>query len=402
MEIMKNGGFQAAQTFSDTASLHNSSPGAANSEIWPDSPASSYNVLSSRPHSRASSRAQSPGSGTNMGSPLLHVSMLGSPSEYHTNAQNFRCGQVASSSESSNHSYADTPSPLSYQSGIDQRSEEELGLNFGSFSTWCKSCVSSDTVVNSAETIDGIDNNELQLVEEVIRRDQVEIRCSLVPESHSLEYDTGAIKTRRIRDIDLVQNSTTRRNCGQISTIENIFDESVTDHQDSRKTKIMNQVSNSVLVNDQCQVYHRIDIPELGNTGSLMTSTQNVVYPDLDDVYNLSCSDIIQNNVYNGNPLNSAESLMDFENSMENFLASHYANSDTGINDSTTKDSACVDAAGNSTNTLLNNLTHTNDSHNCFDNTWHRKEAQATKSTFNDFQIPETVSNYRQNRSRRY
>lgn len=80
MEILDLKGFQSAQ--SDVTSNANPSP-ATSSENWPDSPASlaSYNVLSSRSHSRASSRAQSPGSSANIGSPLVPISLIGSPPE---------------------------------------------------------------------------------------------------------------------------------------------------------------------------------------------------------------------------------------------------------------------------------------------------------------------------------
>ena len=72
MDILARGGFQAAQVYSDGGTTNGSSPGM-NSEVWPDSPTGSYNVVSSRPNSRASSRAQSPGS------VMMPVNISGSP-----------------------------------------------------------------------------------------------------------------------------------------------------------------------------------------------------------------------------------------------------------------------------------------------------------------------------------
>jgi len=75
MNILSRGGFQAA-VLSDVGSHSIPSPSA---KTWSDSPASSYNYVVSRSNSRASSRAQSPGSATNLESPQMHVNVIGSP-----------------------------------------------------------------------------------------------------------------------------------------------------------------------------------------------------------------------------------------------------------------------------------------------------------------------------------
>lgn len=75
MDILSRGGFQAA-VLSDAGSHSIPSPGA---KTWSDSPASSYNYVVSRSNSRASSRAQSPGSGANLESPQMHVNVIDSP-----------------------------------------------------------------------------------------------------------------------------------------------------------------------------------------------------------------------------------------------------------------------------------------------------------------------------------
>lgn len=75
MDILSRGGFQPA-VLSDAGSHSIPSPGA---KTWSDSPASSYNYVVSRSNSRASSRAQSPGSGGNLESPQMHVNVIDSP-----------------------------------------------------------------------------------------------------------------------------------------------------------------------------------------------------------------------------------------------------------------------------------------------------------------------------------
>lgn len=414
LEILASGGFQAAQTLSDSASIQNPSPGAASSENWPDSPASSYNVLSSRSHSRASSRAQSPGSGANGGSPFLHLNIVGSPVDSQLNTQNFR-GQALSSSESSNHSYGDTPSPSNYQCSLDQRVEEQLGLDFGSFSTWCQSCMSSGTVVNSAETIDAIDNNELQLVEEVIRKDQCEKRSNIedmqvVPKSERLvEARRGSegVSLRRMRTNGVASNtqppSTVQQNYVHSCNNESVFDESLAQPQGNRKAKYVEEGPHSANGNEQHnrhQIYSDVDIPQLGNTGTLISNAQNnLVYPDLNDVYNLTYTDDMPSNVYSQNPLSATDSLMDFENSMEIFFGSHCNEPATVMTNT-----PCVDAPSGvvPANPTINDFTQINCSNNsAFVNNW-RGQVEATKSTFNDFQIPETVTSYRQNRPKRY
>lgn len=75
MDVISRGGFQPA-VLPDAGSHSIPSPGA---RTWSDSPASSYNNVVSRSNSRASSRAQSPGSAANLESPQMHVNVIGSP-----------------------------------------------------------------------------------------------------------------------------------------------------------------------------------------------------------------------------------------------------------------------------------------------------------------------------------
>lgn len=76
MDILSRNGFQAA-ILSDAGS--HSIPSPRSTKTWSDSPASSHNYVVSRSNSRASSRAQSPGSSTNLESPQMHVNVIGSP-----------------------------------------------------------------------------------------------------------------------------------------------------------------------------------------------------------------------------------------------------------------------------------------------------------------------------------
>ncbi|KYQ51762.1 hypothetical protein ALC60_09151 [Trachymyrmex zeteki] len=161
MDILSHGGFQAA-LLSDAGSHSIPSPGA---KTWSDSPASSYNYVVSRSNSRASSRAQSPGSATNLESPQMHVNVIGSPLGSPQVASTYRVPQTLSSSSSSNQSYSDVSSP-NYQTSLNYQTEEQLGE---SLSGWKGIYESSGTIVNSSDTIDSA---LLQLVEQVIEEDK--------------------------------------------------------------------------------------------------------------------------------------------------------------------------------------------------------------------------------------
>ncbi|XP_011700625.1 PREDICTED: uncharacterized protein LOC105457580 [Wasmannia auropunctata] len=161
MDILSRGGFQAA-LLSDASSHSIPSPGA---KTWSDSPASSYNCVVSRSNSRASSRAQSPGSATNLESPQMHVNVIGSPLGSPQVASTYRAPQTSSSS-SSNLSYSDVSSPPNYQTPLNYQTEEHLGE---SLSDWKGIYESSGTIVNSSDTIDCA---LLQLVEQVIEEDK--------------------------------------------------------------------------------------------------------------------------------------------------------------------------------------------------------------------------------------
>lgn len=163
MDILSRNGFQAA-ILSDAGS--HSIPSPRSAKTWSsDSPASSYNYnVVSRSNSRASSRAQSPGSATNLESPQMHVNVIGSPLGSPQVASTYRVPQalLSSSSSSSNRSYSDVSSPLNYQTPLNYQLEDQLDETLSDWNTYD----SSGTIVNSSDTIE-----LLQLVEQVIEED---------------------------------------------------------------------------------------------------------------------------------------------------------------------------------------------------------------------------------------
>ncbi|OXU27800.1 hypothetical protein TSAR_008436 [Trichomalopsis sarcophagae] len=189
---------QASRTpeYNSGASVASSSMACA-SDNWPDSPASSYNnctTSASRPDSRSSSRAQSPGSNNGCNG-ISFLNVLGSPcmespqvritlryafvtgglytrcgtnrlTHHEVSPQNFRYLQRPSSSSSSSQSYCETPSPANYQNPLEQQLEEQLGNHMISqLPAYHTSFESSDTIVNDSREL------QLQLVEELIRSD---------------------------------------------------------------------------------------------------------------------------------------------------------------------------------------------------------------------------------------
>lgn len=169
LKILSRGGFQAAQVFSDASNKSVSPPAT---KTWPDSPVNNCNVAAALTDSRGSSRAQSPGSGINLESPLMHINLTYSPIGSPQIAATYRVAPGLSSSSSSNQSYCDTPSPLNYQAPLNPRLEDRLGQDLENFPIWNDGYESSGTVVDTADTIETIhtiDSSELQLVEEVLR-----------------------------------------------------------------------------------------------------------------------------------------------------------------------------------------------------------------------------------------
>ncbi|XP_071561833.1 uncharacterized protein [Temnothorax nylanderi] len=197
MDILSRSDLQAARVLSDSGSHSIPSPGA---KTWSDSPASSYNYVISRSNSRASSRAQSPGSATNLESPQMHVNVIGSPLGSPQVASSYRVPRALSSSSSSNQSYSDVSSPSNYQTPLNYQNEEQLGESLSGWKgVYDSSGSSTVTIVNSNDTID-----LLQLVEQVIEEDKQsktlkEPQVASNAPSFSSAYNDQCVSVRTLR-----------------------------------------------------------------------------------------------------------------------------------------------------------------------------------------------------------
>ncbi|XP_077262945.1 uncharacterized protein LOC143897867 [Temnothorax americanus] len=197
MDILSRSDLQAARVLSDSGSHSIPSPGA---KTWSDSPASSYNYVISRSNSRASSRAQSPGSATNLESPQMHVNVIGSPLGSPQVASSYRVPRALSSSSSSNQSYSDVSSPSNYQTPLNYQNEEQLGESLSGWKgVYDSSGSSTVTIVNSSDTID-----LLQLVEQVIEEDKQsktlkEPQVASNAPSFSSAYNDQCVSVRALR-----------------------------------------------------------------------------------------------------------------------------------------------------------------------------------------------------------
>ncbi|KAG7201516.1 hypothetical protein KM043_004268 [Ampulex compressa] len=170
LEMMSQGNFQAAQVLPDASSNAVTPPAT---KAGSESPMSSYNIGSSIASSHTSSPVQSPCSGANLESPLMLLNVTNSPLGSPQMAT-YRVPPALSSSSSSDKSYGNTPSPANYQVPLNRCMEEQIGKDLECF--WHDSdnnaCYeSSETIVNSTDTVTTIDSSELQLVVEIVERD---------------------------------------------------------------------------------------------------------------------------------------------------------------------------------------------------------------------------------------
>ncbi|XP_066587947.1 uncharacterized protein [Prorops nasuta] len=191
LKILTQGGFQAGQMLPESSGSNSVPSPLTRADTWSDSPISSCNIGISRPASRSSSRAQSPGSGMNLESPITHSNAAGSPIGSPQIPSVYRVPQGLSSSSSSNQSYGDTPSPSNYQNCLNPQIEEQFSEKFDALTDWRINYNSSGTVINSCETVYPIDSSELELVEEVVlgdlgRRNDFTDDMQVVPKSHML------------------------------------------------------------------------------------------------------------------------------------------------------------------------------------------------------------------------
>uniref|UniRef100_A0A0C9Q4I0 NFKBIZ_1 protein n=1 Tax=Fopius arisanus TaxID=64838 RepID=A0A0C9Q4I0_9HYME len=329
--------FQAAQ--SDTNNQQ-SSP-AASLDNWSDSSRSSYNVLSSRSHSRASSRAQSPGSSVNIGSPLISI---GSPPQHRLTP--FRQPRLQSSSSSSSYSFGDTPSPLNYFQSIDQRTEEQLGMHLGNIRT-CGNCDSSSTIVNS-DNIDDF-NCRIQLMNEVIRDNREQDEMQVVP-----KYQNESITCRLTNK----------------SFEKNTYD-----------------FSNQMCPNSDY---------DLGNTGILIKSAQNnLIYTDYTYTINQSVGSNLQVGESDEQTFATPDPVVNFGAELEDMAVTSYNSQNSGdslmyLNQS--PELNCLSDLEQNYNIQPGDVGHTQQQF--------ADSEQPSTSTF-DFPIPKPVSQYKSTNSRR-
>ncbi|XP_015116092.1 uncharacterized protein LOC107040497 isoform X2 [Diachasma alloeum] len=327
--------FQAAQ--SDTNNPHPSP--AASSDNWPDSP-SSYNFLSSRSHSQASSRAQSPGSLGNIGSPMVLISVAGSPPQQRLTP--FRQPRPQSTSSSSNYSFGDTPSPSNYLQSIDRRIEDQLGRHFGNIRT-CESCESSSTIVNS-DNVDDIDCR-IQLMNEVIRDNREQDEMQVVP-----KYQNDTMTCR-------MPNKN--------------FDR-----------------SNYIFPNPM----YPNSVSDLGNTGILINSAQNnLIYTEYNYSFNQNVVNNLQEGRGNEQSFSASEPVTDFVAELEDIATQTYLNQSPeihGLPDS--------EPNYNIRPADVGHIPAQYGTHQQFSN-----PEQPSTSTFDNFPIPKPVSQYRSSNSRR-
>ncbi|XP_044586895.1 putative uncharacterized protein DDB_G0282133 isoform X1 [Cotesia glomerata] len=344
-------GFQSAQ--SDVSSYTNPSP--VFSENWPDSPtsANSYNVMSSRSHSRASSRAHSPGSSANIGSPSIPNHFTSeSPPDFSNRLNNWRVPTSFSSSSSSNHSFGDTSSPSNYQQSLDLRVKDQLEFEFADFSPWYGNCESSSTIVNSTDNPNDIDtfgvlNDNIQVVLNVVT--PPDSKAASPPRDQKRRYDFNENK------------------------------------------------------NDLCSVANNGGI-NLGNTASLIASAQNDLNGDFNKSHAVTSYNITQN-IYQENLMNTEEE-MNFEEELERHLLSSFAEDNIHNNKHYSNESLSTSGSVNNYSPEYNDFSSMYGTENqsspsvsepCFNNSWNSQQ----NIPFNDFQIPETVSSFRHNRYRR-
>ncbi|XP_033224117.1 uncharacterized protein LOC117177491 isoform X2 [Belonocnema kinseyi] len=378
LEILARGGFQAAHIFSDTET--NGSSPRVSSEVWPDSPASSCNIVTSRPNSRSSSRGQSPGP------TIMPINIAGSPPGSSQVPLNFRSCQGFSSSSSSNQSYCETPSPSNYQSPLDQRSEDQLYDGFNSFAYWQKNDESSSTIVgnNTAELIDAIDSNELRLVEEVVLKEMSK-------------------KGSASEEMQVVPNS--QLDYRGFESLESVQSLLCPTDKHSRCSLDTNQITRSERTNVRARTDMNFFTESLNfaNTGSIINEAQqSLVYPKTSDGFDLVYSENVspgsccrgkvsttRSYIENTSPPNndigkSSSASLEIDATIETILANKQATNNS-INDASF-DMDLFDCA-KSTCTTYSGSSNVHSGRTSV-------SEQPTTSTFNDFQIPEILSKH--------
>lgn len=295
---------------------------------------------------------------------------------------NFRSHQGFSSSSSSNQSYCETPSPANYQSPLDNRSEDQLDERFNRFVSWQESNESSGTIVNTAELIDAIDSNELQLVEEVVLKELTRKGCNL---EEMQVVPNSQLAFRKFESLGSVQSP---RDKDSRSSLDS-------DHRAGSETKNEGSRTDMNFFSDSLN---------FGSTGSIINEAQqSLVYPKSDNGFDLVYSENqspagscrgkmspINNYMGNSSPVNSyidksSPASLEIDATIENILANYSkTNNGEGPNGSMNFDMNLFECAKSTCPTY--NVPTTVQSHQR-----NSISQSPSTSTFNEFQVPEVL-----------
>lgn len=158
--------------------------------------------------------------------------------------------------------------------------------------------------------------------------------------------------------------------------------------------KQINGINESNLTSSINRTYNS----NLGNTPSIINSPQNhLVYSNTNDSYRLSCGDNTVQNGYNQNSSNSADDTMNFATELKSFLTSNYSEN---IGDNQYYGAQVNDGIHNFSSGQ-NNTEICRPSTSRIQGDFYENWNVPTNTTFNNFQVPETVSSFRQTHSKR-
>ncbi|KAI4504257.1 hypothetical protein M0802_000728 [Mischocyttarus mexicanus] len=375
LTILGKGADHGAQVFSDAS---NSSIISQATRTWPDSPLSCYNNIGiSRPNSRCSSCTQSPASGMQFESQLMPYNVSGSPLGSPQIAPTYTLMQGQSSPSSSSQSYGDIPSPLNYQKPVSQRVEERLHKDLASFSIWGNF---PDGQGNTNETVPTFDNNELQLLDEVLRSQGSQCErneeAQVVPRSddYANSYDNRPSSIQSLEN-EIERMSSNKNDMETFpSTSSSLYGEhrtSFTNYSsnpnDFPYTYVNTQnPSDNIYRESQTQVSNFYDYNEIWNTGHEMRCTNSDALQPNTEFDHLERETVTYLESPNSSNAINSYSLPTSFQSCSNF-------SSMSANVAESRKRRCASTSGIS----------------------------YTDTSFNDFQIPEMVSSFKHNRSQR-
>lgn len=297
--------------------------------------------------------------------------------------------QGQSSPSSSSQSYGDTPSPLNYQTPLSQQVEERLHEDLACFSIWGTFPDDQGNITGN-ESVTTFDSNELQLLDEVLRNQGNECEgneeAQVVPRSNDFPTTYEDIRPSSVKSFEnnLQQISgdamrlSSRKN--DIETFPSTSSSDYGPNQDPRVPGYSTSPSNLS--------YTYVGALSQSNGNGLYGESQTHVsnFYDYNGVWD------------NGNEMryqcsNPLEQSTDYVNLERNILV--YANGKNPTNETNTS------SLPTSLQSLSNLSSITNDidenKRRCFSTS----ELTSYDVTFNDFQIPKTVSSFKSSRTSR-